>query len=264
MEKITDFKYVRHEELHPAIQQGWVPTPALEGTHHGYYSVLAIFDAGPEEWRSVPGYEGIYEASSYGRVRSLDRTIEKPQAKHGYPRRVAGRVLSQTLNKANGYYYLRLSNAEGVGTMMQVSHAVCLAFHGPRPARMQVCHNDGKKANNRPDNLRYASKQDNEADKSRHRTLKRGAELSSLTDDDVHQIRRLVVENDLETVAKSYGVKRATISAIASRRTWKHLPMLPGEVGTPDGDARRAEWLATRRGNWATELNQSRAGRSGR
>ncbi|ATL78547.1 NUMOD4 domain-containing protein [Lactiplantibacillus plantarum] len=55
-----------------------------------------------ERWKSIDGYEGLYEVSSYGRVRSLDR-FDK------LGRITSGKFLSPT-NNGCGYYTVQLSN----------------------------------------------------------------------------------------------------------------------------------------------------------
>ena len=56
-----------------------------------------------EQWRAIPDWEGIYEASTYGRVRSLDRTVTvRYRSGREDQRRVAGKILTPT-TKSNGY-----------------------------------------------------------------------------------------------------------------------------------------------------------------
>jgi hypothetical protein len=71
---------------------------------------VATEDATPEEWRPVPGYEGYYEASDQGRVRSLDRTVAYCRSANGQ-RRIPGRVLRQWTNTA-GYPAVTLNRGD--------------------------------------------------------------------------------------------------------------------------------------------------------
>ena len=57
-----------------------------------------------EEWKSISGYEGLYEVSSYGRVRSLDRYVKYS---NGQIRLHKGRILSPKHN-GNGYFIVCL------------------------------------------------------------------------------------------------------------------------------------------------------------
>ena len=107
-----------------------------------------------EEWRSVPGYEGRYEVSNLGEVRSYAtgrlRVVVAPVAK-------------------NGYRYAFLTQ-DGKRVGRTVHQLVCLAFHGPRPDGMQVRHLDGNKLNNHLDNLLYGTPSENSYD-----TVRQGA-----------------------------------------------------------------------------------------
>ena len=135
-----------------------------------------------EQWKPVNGYEGIYEVSSHGRVRSLDRTVTYSD---GRVRRFKGKVLRATLNP-DGYPFVNLCT-QGKKEKRYVHSLVTESFIGARPEGMEVCHNDGNPANNHLDNLRYDTHSDNMLDSVRHGTnpstakthCPRGHELSA-------------------------------------------------------------------------------------
>ena len=118
-----------------------------------------------ERWKPVNGHEGIYEVSSHGRVRSVDRTVNYS---NGRVRHIKGRVRCATLDRY-GYPIVDLWK-QGKGQTRTVHSLVAEAFVGPRPDGMQVCHNDGDPTNNRVDNLRYGTHSDNMLDRVRHGT----------------------------------------------------------------------------------------------
>lgn len=134
-----------------------------------------------EEWRDIPGWKGYYQASSHGRVRSLDRTI---QDKNGRSVRVRGRILSPG-TKAAGYHYVNLRRG-GSGSSQNVHTLVARTFLGERPEGKIVCHTNGNPRDNRVDNLRYATYTDNLVDAIGHGThhgakkthCKRGHEMA--------------------------------------------------------------------------------------
>lgn len=109
-----------------------------------------------ELWRPVPGYEGAYEASDQGSVRSLPRP------------RCAGQILRQRCDK-RGYPFLTLSHG-GQRRTRFVHQLVAAAFLGPCPPGMEVRHRDGDPANTTAANLRYGTHQENELDKREHGT----------------------------------------------------------------------------------------------
>ena len=116
-----------------------------------------------EVWQEIPGYPG-YEASSEGRVRSLDREDTAG-------RKVKGRVLRPGVLQ-NGRLQVVLCGPHGK-KQIKVHQAVALAFHGPCPEGMEVRHwPDRDVTNNRPDNLSYGTKVHNHLDSVAHGTHK--------------------------------------------------------------------------------------------
>lgn len=118
-----------------------------------------------EQWRPVVGYEGLYEVSDQGRVRSLGRVA----IRRGYPLRIPGRVLRPTPGDA-GRVCIRLFNRDGVKKTLRVSVLVLAAFVGPRPEGLDGCHNNGDPTDNRLSNLRWDTRSANARDAVRHGT----------------------------------------------------------------------------------------------
>lgn len=116
-----------------------------------------------EQWRPVVGYEGAYEVSDLGRVRSLDRAVP---AGRGRTRKSSGRVLSQYLGN---YAKVRLK-VDGAGSTKNVHALVAETFLGPRPDGLEVCHNNGDASDNRLANLRYDTHSANQSDQIAHGT----------------------------------------------------------------------------------------------
>lgn len=116
---------------------------------------------GAEVWLPIPGHDG-YEASSEGRVRSIARVIE---TRNGQSRRLPGCVIRGTC-ASGGYRMVAL----GAGVKRYVHHLVAEAFIGPRPDGYEICHNDGDRFNNHPENLRYDTPTENKRDTVRHGT----------------------------------------------------------------------------------------------
>lgn len=119
-----------------------------------------------ERWLPVVGFEGSYEVSDQGGVRSLDRIEEHPT----YSRKLNGKPLKPTI-LSNGYLQVHLVKG-GVGNKFSVHVLVMRAFVGPRPNGLQICHNDGSKTNNHLSNLRYDTNSANMQDAIRHGTYR--------------------------------------------------------------------------------------------
>jgi hypothetical protein len=166
-----------------------------------------------EEWRPVWGWD--VEVSSLGNVRRKGvANLRKPQ-----------------VSRHNGYQMLWLHN-KGAAKHFCVHTLVCVAFHGPRPRGHEVRHRDGDKLNNKADNLCWATKRQNAADRRRHATHCRGHKHPSahLTDDLAFAIRlkwleaksgsRYVPKGWLQAMADEYGVTHSVIRHITEGRSY--------------------------------------------
>jgi hypothetical protein len=113
-----------------------------------------------EIWKPVYNYEGYYEVSSTGRVRSLTRLVNSRTNENVY-RLLTGRVLVSTINSA-GYLKVRLSK-KGVKKTQLVHHLVGESFlnHIIRSQYITLDHKNEDKLNNNLDNLQVISKRDN-------------------------------------------------------------------------------------------------------
>lgn len=116
-----------------------------------------VCNSGPGEvWKPIPGYEGFYEASNLGRIRSLDRVIIR---KNGQRQTCAGRILSPCI--VSGYPFVQL-HGEDRRKGMHVHKLIALAFHGsPEDTSYEVNHKDLNHRNNTPGNLEWVSREDN-------------------------------------------------------------------------------------------------------
>lgn len=119
-----------------------------------------------EQWRpiSTPGFEGLYEVSSFGRVRSVARKVRAANRTINYK----SRVLKQNID-SGGYAQVTLCNHTRRQTV-GVHVLVASAFIGQRPGNADVCHNDGRATHNHPHNLRWGSRSENCKDKTIHGT----------------------------------------------------------------------------------------------
>lgn len=119
-----------------------------------------------ERWLPVAGWEGLYQVSDLGRVRSLDRMV---RCRGGKTRIHRGVVLRQ-IQDGCGRRIVHLEQASRGQRTVRVHHLVLSAFVGPRPPDTEGCHNDGDSANVRVSNLRWDSHSENMFDQVRHGT----------------------------------------------------------------------------------------------
>lgn len=176
-----------------------------------------------EIWKPVVGYEGLYEVSNTGRVRSLSRFVN---SKNGSLALKRGRVLTQFRAK-KGYLEARLSR-HGRTKTLRVNRIVCAAFHGPPPEGYEAAHLDGSKDNNTESNLRWKTGIENAADRKKHGTYAMGeqvAHLAKLTAEQVLDIRARYQPRygALADLAREFGVSPTAIMQIVRRRHWKHI-----------------------------------------
>lgn len=161
-----------------------------------------------ETWKPVVGYEGYYEVSNHGRLRSLDRIVYAGQ---GRTRRHSGGNLNPAKGDT-GYLEVRLSR-EGKSKIHKVHRLVLAAFVGPCPPGMEGCHNDGDRMNANLDNLRWDTRVGNFADKELHGTC--------AARNKTHCPRgHLLVEPNLDgyQLKKGYRSCKACVRA----RSWAH------------------------------------------
>lgn len=118
-----------------------------------------------ETWKPVVGFEGSYEVSDKGRVRSLDRTIVRSDGVL-LPRK--GKMLSLEIDR-HGYPRARPSEG-GKNKPHPVHKLVLAAFVGPREEGMECRHLDGNPKNNYVANLAYGTASQNTLDQVRHGT----------------------------------------------------------------------------------------------
>lgn len=131
-----------------------------------------------EIWKPVLGYEGLYEVSSLGRVRSVDRCV----VNNGNIHKLTGRIIKQYLNKnkrCRSYLTPMISlSKNGKVRVVKVSFLVCTAFHGKRPKEYQCMHLDGNPTNNNFDNLSWGTKKENYNEPIRRKRLSEAAKIN--------------------------------------------------------------------------------------
>jgi hypothetical protein len=160
-----------------------------------------------EEWRAIPGYEGLYEASSLGRIRSHHR----------------GGKIKEAVQTRDGYL-LTFLHLDGTRHGYNVHRLVCLAFHGlPPEDGMEAAHLDGSRLNNVPDNLVWATRLQNIRHKIEHGTTRPGilSPVSVLTEQQVKEA--WLSPERAKVVAARMGVTHWAIDDVRSGKNWSHL-----------------------------------------
>jgi hypothetical protein len=157
-----------------------------------------------ENWINVVDFEGIYEVSNYGNIRSTKT-----------------KQLKKITFDAHNRPYLGLwkNNKQKI---VRPHKLVLEAFVGKAPQGMECCHNDGNQQNNRLENLRWDTPKNNHADKLKHGTSNTGERCNwaKLTKAQVIAIR--ADTRTQKEIAAEYGVQQSQISRIKNGVRWIH------------------------------------------
>ena len=162
-----------------------------------------------EIWKDIPNYEGMYQVSNLGRVKSLKFGKE--------------RVLKPILN-GRGYYHINLY--KGGKTIINTIHRlVMLSFVGE--SELEINHKNGIKSDNRLENLEYCSRSEN-IQHAYDTGLKAGRKgenhhNSKLTRACAERIKYGHQGMTQRAIAEIYGINQAQVSVIRSGKTWKHI-----------------------------------------
>lgn len=179
-----------------------------------------------EVWRDIPGFEGYYQASNMGRIKSLSRQIfiSKSNRSIGYYRRVNERFLKPGLT-SNGYFSCTLW-VEHESHQQTIHSLVLESFSGLRPDGLYGCHKDDDKTNNRLENLYWGTPKENSGDKIINGNQPYGekCQSSKLIAADVINIRQMAKTKTAKELSEKYGVLQPQIWRIIHRKQWRHIP----------------------------------------
>jgi hypothetical protein len=157
-----------------------------------------------ERWRDVVGYEGMYQVSDLGQVRSVDRVVI---GGHDEPKKLKGRV--RRLRRVSQYNHLGVTlYKEGVAWCALVHRLVAAAWIGPCPNGCECRHGPAGVADNSVGNLSYGTPSQNGQDRRRDGTHCGKAVVRS---DNVEFI-------NMQVAAEESGCARTTICACCNGR----------------------------------------------
>lgn len=164
-----------------------------------------------EIWKDIKGYEGMYQVSSHGRVKSLDRVI---QLVNGGQRTLKGKLISPAPH-TRGYVQAPLSK-DGVTTRFLIHRLVAEAFIPNPQNKPQVNHKDEVKTNNRLENLEWFTQIENINYGTRNQKAKEA--LS-------YKVRGICIKTNKELIFSSHreaarvlGISQGGISGVVSGR----------------------------------------------
>lgn len=160
-----------------------------------------------EIWKDVDGFEGVYQISNYGNLRSLDRRVP---CKNG-TRKIEGKLLSPMFSPTG--YFNKLVVKDGKAHALFIHHLVAKKFIGDRPEGFVIDHIDGNPRNNHVSNLRYVTQ-------SVNLQKRKDCKLSL---DSVKIIKSLLGTRTQREIAQMFGVRQSLISRIKTGQRWSNV-----------------------------------------
>lgn len=186
---------------------------------------MANLNNSNEIWKDIPGYEGYYQASSLGRIKSLGITINSGKAGFRFKE---GRVRKLCI-MPNGYHHIFL-HKERVFKQHYVHRLIAQTFIENPENKRYVNHINGIKTDNAVDNLEWCTGHENMRHAAQNGLLKihRGEKMgrSVLTEKQAQEIKDLSKMMRVCDVMKRLNIpdnKRHLVANIACGRIWKHL-----------------------------------------
>lgn len=176
-----------------------------------------------EIWKDIPNYEGLYQASNLGSIRSVDRKRARDR------RRTLAFCRGQTITQfstSNGRQILNLSK-DGKSKTYAVHFLVALSFLGERPSGFHIHHINGNYSDNRSSNLCYMESGPHIAMHlyGTKRTAGSRNGKAVLSEDKVRQIRSMHQTGMYfhREIAEMFGVSKTIITRIVNRQIWKDV-----------------------------------------
>ena len=174
------------------------------------------------EYRTLDEYPG-YRFGSDGSVWSK---WKKGPKKEGFSKFKETWTLLKQIDNSGGYFIVNLHHKSGsIKRSIPIHVLILSAFVSAKPhSRLEGCHNNGNRHDNRKYNLRWDSRQGNARDAIKHGTIRRGNQIQTckLTPQDVLKIRRALVDGEsVRTIAVAFGMHEKTIADIQDNKIWK-------------------------------------------
>lgn len=160
-----------------------------------------------EIWKDIKGYEGCYQISNYGRVKSMRRKVASRIGFRELPEKIITPLFTR-----QGYLNV-VGSKKQVRSTLIVHRLVAEYFLGDCPEGHVVDHIDRDKTNNRADNLRYVTPSGNQRNRKDNR----------LNEESVKEIKALLGKESQSKIAAKYNVSQTLISHIKRGKLWKDV-----------------------------------------
>lgn len=172
-----------------------------------------------EEWRDIPGYEGYYQASNRGNIRSLDREVKHSD---GHTRKIKGQPIKPS--PTQGYLKVTLRK-NGTQKTQSVHRLVASAFLGDITDKI-VCHKNDIGFDNHVDNLYIGEHKNQYEDRVQNGNHGNGEKNSQakLTKKDVLMIRKMAnTDMTNKKIAELFDISPSYVSDLKLKKRWAHI-----------------------------------------
>lgn len=176
-----------------------------------------------ETFLPIPGYEGAYEVSDFGRIRSLDRVLTLAKKGIPYQRICYGKIIRPFFTNY-GYLSVKL-NKDGVRTAHRINRLVLNAFVGPQPDLVSN-HINAIPTDNRLCNLEWVTMKGNRMHFiNNFRTVERMGSYHKLSVDEVKEILSLREKEGMTILELStmYEMSTSQIQRIVTGQQWQQI-----------------------------------------
>lgn len=177
-----------------------------------------------EVWKDIVGFEGYYQVSNLGNVKSLERLVWNKSNKVFHKRKSV--LIKQN---SDGYYKMVCLSKCGKAKTFKVHRLVAKSFCENKENKPQVNHIDGIKTNNSSENLEWMTSSENQQhavdNKLQPEQYGEKNPFSKLSEKDVHEIRRMRKENGFshKKISDFFSVDRKTVGNVLNGVSWSWL-----------------------------------------
>ena len=171
-----------------------------------------------EIWKDIQGYEGLYQVSNLGRVKSLARIAK---GRNDSERQIGGRFRSTNNLMANGYKMVSLSKDKTLNNFL-VHRLVAEAFCDKRNSDAVVNHIDGNKQNNSASNLEWCSRSYNQIHAFKVLGVKPSNPWSGVCSKDHPRSKPIIMKKDGSVIREFHSAVDAEKETGISRKNILH------------------------------------------
>ena len=175
-----------------------------------------------EVWKTIEGYEGLYEVSNLGRVRSLDRVVtQRNRWGNITPHLYRGKILSARKNCKNDYVEVHLFKSEQGERWYRVHRLVAETFIPNPNGYIEVNHIDENKSNNIVENLEWCDRRYNTNYGDRNVKIRNA--VAKLSPKDIEKIKLLRDNKSVREIAHMFGISETQVYRILKGVNWRDI-----------------------------------------